>query len=107
MTQREALHYLPFAALALGFFVFGLVVRFGVQKANVQRRPVLLAGMIVGALPALYVGLTWAAVFSDSYLRLARPWVTLLCFAATSFIALRLATARGKQGRGARCSAIC
>ena len=100
MTRLQALHYLPFAALALGFFVFGLIVRFAIQKAHVQRRPLLLAGMIVGALPALYVGLTWAAVFSDSYLRLARPWVTLLCLAATSFIALRLATARGKQGTG-------
>jgi len=100
VTLVQALRYLPFAALAAGFFTFGLIVRFAIRTVQVQRRPALLAGMILGALPALYVGLTWAAVSSDSYLRLARPWVTLLCLAATSFIALRLATPRGKQGTG-------
>ena len=99
MTLVQALRYLPFAALAAGFFTFGLIVRLAIQRVKVQRRPALLAGMILGALPALYVGLTWAALFSDSYLRLARPWVTLLCLAATAFLAVRLATPRGKQGK--------
>ncbi len=100
MTLIQALRYLPFAALAVGFFVFGLIARFAILRANVQRRPALFTGMILGALPALYVGLTWAAVISDRYLRLARPWVTLLCLAATSFIAVRLTTSRAKQGTG-------
>jgi uncharacterized membrane protein len=100
VTQLQALRYLPFAALALGFFTFGLIVRFALGAPKVQRRPALLAGMIVGALPALYVGLTWAAVISGSYLRLARPWITLLCLAATAFVAVRLAAARARQGTG-------
>ena len=100
MTLVQARSFLPFAALALGFFTFGMIVRFAYLRARVQRRPALFAGMIVGALPALYVGLSWATVISDRYLRLARPWVTLLCLAATSFIAVRLTTSRGKQGTG-------
>ena len=100
MTLVQALRYLPFAALAAGFFGFGLVVRYAILRARVQRRPVLFVGMIVGALPVLYVGLAWAAVISDKYLRLARPWVTLLGLAATSFIAVRLVNARGKRGTG-------
>jgi uncharacterized membrane protein len=100
VTLVQALRYLPFAALAVGFFSFGLIVRYAISSARVQRRPVLFAGMIFGALPVLYVGLAWAAVISDKYLRLARPWVTLLGLAATSFIAVRLVNARGKQGTG-------
>ena len=94
MTLVQALRYLPFAAFAAGFFGFGLIVRFAISSARVQRRPALFAGMIVGALPTLYVGLAWAAVISDKYLRLARPWVTLLCLAATSFIATQQAASR-------------
>lgn len=62
-----------------------------ITRAALARRPALLAGMIAGALPALHVGLSWAGVVPDAYLRLARPWVTLLALGATTFIALRLA----------------
>jgi hypothetical protein len=72
-----------------------------IADAGVGKRRVLLAGMIAGALPALYVGLTWTALFSDSYLRLARPWVTLLLAAATSFIACA-SRSRGRSRQRAR-----
>ena len=64
------------------------------RMAVLARRRVLLGGMIAGALPALYVGLTWAGACSDAYLRLARPWVTLLALASTSLLAVRLASRR-------------
>ena len=100
MIPAHLLRFLPFVALGLALVAFALVLRFAVQKGGVGRRKLLLAGMIVGALPAFYVCLTWTALLSDSYLRLARPWVTLLLAAATSFIALRLAGLRAQQTRG-------
>ncbi len=100
MIPAHLLRFLPFAALGLGIVAFALVLRFAIQKAGVGKRRVLLAGMIVGALPALYVCLTWTALFSDSYLRLARPWITLLLAGATAFIAVRLARQRAQQTAG-------
>ncbi|MFT3774520.1 MAG: VWA domain-containing protein [Minicystis sp.] len=98
MIPAAALRYLPIAALVASVIAFAWFVRVAIRRAGVGRRPVLLAGMIAGALPALYVGLTWARVISDVYLRLARPWVTLLALAATSFIAWRLASRRALAG---------
>jgi uncharacterized membrane protein len=93
MTPASVLRYLPLAALLAGVLGFAWLLRAAV-RAGVGRRPVLLAGMIAGALPALYIGLTWAHLASDAYLRLGRPWVTALALAATSFIAFRLAGRR-------------
>jgi Ca-activated chloride channel homolog len=93
-----ALRYLPWASLALGVIAYAIFLRWAIRKAKVASRPVLLAGMILGALPALYVGLNWAELFSDSYLRLARPWVTICLLASSAFIAVRLAGQRTKQG---------
>src|SRR5262249_20427214 len=42
---------------------------------------------------------TWAAILSESYLRLARPWVTLLSLASTAFIAVRLTEQRAQVSR--------
>jgi uncharacterized membrane protein len=100
VIPAHLLRFLPFVVLGLALVALGFVLRFALQKGGVGRRKLLLAGMILGALPALYVCLTWTALLSDSYLRLARPWVTLLLAAATSFIALRLAGLRSQQTRG-------
>jgi Ca-activated chloride channel family protein len=97
MIPLSVLRYLPYVALGLGALVFAWLIRFAVKRAGVLRRPVLFAAMILGALPALYVGLTWVGLLSDDYLRIARPWVTLLALAATSFIAIRLAAHRTRQ----------
>ena len=91
MIPPAALRYLPPAALALGALAFAWLLRFAVRRAGAHRRPILLAWMIAGALPALYVGLVWCGLLSDAYLRLARPWATLLALGGTSFIAIRLA----------------
>ncbi len=100
MIPPAALRHLPWAALAAGLALFAILLRRAIKRAGVARRPALLAGMILGALPALYVGFAWAGVVPDAYLRLARPQVTLLALAATTFIALRLAS------RPARASAL-
>ncbi len=92
------------ALVGLGLVVFDVWYltrhhdRRGPALAVVARRRVLLAGMIIGALPALYVALTWAGAFSDVYVRLARPWVTLLGLLSTTFIAVRLARVRSAAG---------
>ena len=94
------LRYLPWVALVVGIAGFAALLRVAVARGGVARRPALLAGMILGALPALYVSLLWAGVVSDVYLRLARPWVTLLALGATAFIALRLALASRRTHAG-------
>ncbi|AKT37482.1 VWA domain-containing protein [Chondromyces crocatus] len=93
----------PYGALVLGLLAFAWLVVQAV-RAGVHRRPLLFAGMILGALPALYIGLVWCGLLHESYLRLARPWVTLLALASTAFIAFRLTQApqAARQGRGRR-----
>ncbi len=54
--------------------------------------------MILGALPALYIGLVWTGLVPGGFLRLARPWMTLVGIAAMSFIALRLGSGFSNQG---------
>lgn len=98
LLPPAVLRYLPFAALAAGVIGFAMLLRWAIAKAGVAKRPVLLAGMIAGALPALYVGLTWASIVSDAYLRIARPWVALVLAICASFIAVRLAGQRSQQG---------
>ena len=95
-----ALRYLPYAALALGALAFAWLV-YRAVRTGVHRRRILFAGMILGALPALYVGLVWCGLLQESYLRLARPWVTLLALLGTAFVAFRLTqgTDPRKQGR--------
>ena len=85
------LRYLPFVALALYAIVLVVFFRFAIKRAQVHRRRVLLAAVIVAALGPVYVGLVWASLVPDSYLRLARPWALVLGFAAVAFIAVRLA----------------
>ncbi|KYF63091.1 hypothetical protein BE11_43980, partial [Sorangium cellulosum] len=58
-------------------------------RRGALRRPILLAWMLAGALPALHVGLVWCGLVPEVYLRLARPWGALLALGATSFVALR------------------
>ncbi len=90
---------LPLVAVAAGLTGFAALLRFGALRAGLLQRRVLLGGMIAGALPALHLGLGWAGLAGEGYLRLARPWVTLLALAATSFVALRLASQRALAGR--------
>lgn len=97
MSLPLLVRFMPYIALGVGVAAFALLLRYAIARLRIQRRPVLLGGMIVAALPALYVGLTWAAVVSDGYLRIARPWVTLLALAAAAFVALRLAAHRTRQ----------
>lgn len=97
MNLVSLARFLPHISLGVGLVAFALLARYAIVRLGVLRRPALFAGMIIGALPALYVGLAWAGLLSDSYLRIARPWVTLAALGATSFIALRLAAFATRQ----------
>ena len=97
MISPATLRYLPFVALGLYAVVLALFFRFAIKRAHVHRRRVLFAAVIVAALGPVYVGLVWASLVPDSYLRLARPWALVLGFAAVAFIAVRLASLRTRQ----------
>ena len=103
MIPPSVLRYLPYAALALTVIGLVAIFRYAIKNAGVWRRRVLFVAMIVAALGPLYVALTWAAIVPDSYLRLARPWMLVLGFAAVAFVAVRLArlTARQTAARAA------
>jgi uncharacterized membrane protein len=97
MIPPAALRFLPFVALALGAIGLAFFFRFAIRKARVHERRVLFGALILAALGPLYVGLVWAGIVPDSYLRLARPWVLVLGFAAMAFVAVRLARLSGRQ----------
>ncbi len=92
MIPPALLRALPWASLAMGVLLIAAFIWFAIRKVSLHRRPVLLTGAILGALPALYVGLVWTGLVADRYLRVARPAATLVCAAATAFVAWRLAT---------------
>ncbi|HZO13590.1 MAG TPA: VWA domain-containing protein, partial [Polyangiaceae bacterium] len=91
MIPREIAAYLPYAALGGAVLAFVLVLLFGVRRARIQRRPLLLLALLLGALPAFYVTLVWARLAPEAYVRFARPLLAPLVFAAVAFVALRLA----------------
>jgi len=98
MIPSAARPYVPHAALVIGLVLFVLLARWVIREAGLRRRKFLLAGMILGALPALYVGLVWTGLVPGGYLRFARPSITLLALAATTFVAFRMATGWTSQG---------
>src|SRR5690606_41319176 len=58
-------------------------------RRKIQGRPVLLLGLVLAALPAVYVGLVWTRLMPESYIRFARPFLGLVAFPAMLFAALR------------------
>ena len=103
MIPPSVLRFLPYVALGVGAILFAIYLRFAIRTAGLLKRRVLFGAVIVAALGPLYVGLVWASLLPDSYLRLARPWVLVLGFAAVAFIAVRLARLTTRQ-TGARAS---
>jgi Ca-activated chloride channel family protein len=93
----SVLRYLPFVALGAFAIAFGVFLRWAIRRAALHRRRVLFGAVIVAALGPLYVGLVWAGLVPDSYLRLARPWALVLGLAAVGFIAVRLSRLSTRQ----------
>jgi uncharacterized membrane protein len=98
VTPTSLLRALPFVATGVGALAFALFVRFAIARAGLGKRRVLLAALALSALPALHVGLVWCGLFSEGYLRFARPAFTLVATASVAFVATRLARSRVKQG---------
>lgn len=98
MIPTQFRPYVPYVAVALLIIAVGLLFRWVTIKAGLRKRPILLVAMILGALPALYIGLVWTTLVPGGYLRLARPWMTLVSIGVMTFIAQRLATGFVNQG---------
>jgi Ca-activated chloride channel family protein len=90
--------YIPFVAVALLVIAVIVLFRWVTINAGLRRRKILLVAMILGALPALYIGLVWTTLVPGGYLRLARPWMTVVTIGAMAFIAHRLGTGFVNQG---------
>jgi uncharacterized membrane protein len=91
-------------ALLAGALWWGRALRQGLAK-GLKQRPILIGCMIIGALPALYEALVWLGLLNETYLRLARPWATLLCAYGAVFVAQRLIASR-QQLTKARARAV-
>ena len=87
----------PFVALGLGAIAFAVFLRWAIARASLHKRRVLFSAVLLSALGPLYVGLVWAGILPDSYLRIARPWMLVIGFAAVAFIAVRLARLTSRQ----------
>jgi Ca-activated chloride channel homolog len=98
LIPAAALPYVPYIAFGVGtlIVVVGFVLAF---RGKIQRRPVLLTGLVLAALPAVYVGLVWTRLLPESYIRFARPFLGLVAFPAMLFAALRLIGVSGRMGR--------
>ena len=101
MSGQLLLGYAPLAALTVGLLTIALVVRHGLRQAQLGKRPVLLGALLLSALPGLYVGLNWARVLPESYVRFGKPWAAIVGFVAMAFVAIRLAQ-HGKRGSRTR-----
>jgi hypothetical protein len=99
-AQHERAWLVALFALVLVVFDVWYVTR-GARtalRAALSWRRVLVAGTIVGALPAVGVALAWLGLLGDTYVRLARPWMALVTLASTAFVAFRLASRRTLAG---------
>ncbi len=90
MIPASVRPFVPYIALGIGVLLTLLCTVYAIRRGRLRRRPALLTGIVVAALPALYMGLVWTRLVPESYLRLARPWATGLGLAAMLYAALRL-----------------
>ena len=88
---------LPWISLALGVIVAVFYLRASARSVQLHRRPILLGGLAVATLAALYVDLVWSGLVPDRYLRVERPFGIALTLAAAAFVAWRLATLSKRQ----------
>ena len=93
---------LPWLALALGLLVLGSYLAWALRRAGLGKRPLLLAVTLLGVAPVVYLGLTWARLLSEHYLRFERPLLALPVAVAVVAIAHRLLALSPRQGAGRR-----
>jgi uncharacterized membrane protein len=89
--------WVPLAALVLGAVAWLAYLGWAARRKRLARRPILMATSVLGVLPLLYVGLTWARVLPDHYLRIERPLLALPCALAVVFVAHRLLSLSPRQ----------
>lgn len=96
--MRPALmQYLPVAALVIGSLLGLGWLWFAIRRRGLVGRPVLLTVQLLGLLPVLYVGLVWAGVLPERYVRFERPGLSLVAAVGVSFIAVRLLGLSARQ----------
>jgi uncharacterized membrane protein len=88
---------LPWISLAFGLAAAVLYFRASAKSVQVHRRPVLLAGLAVAGIVAIYVALVWSGLVPDHYLRVERPFGSAITVVAAAFVAWRLATLSKRQ----------
>lgn len=90
---------LPWIALAAGVLAWSAYLVWAIRSRGLARRRVLLGASVFAALPALYLGLTWARLVEEHYLRFERPILTLPAAVVVAIIAHRLLDLSSRQGR--------
>jgi len=90
---------LPWISTALGLLLVACFFWKAGQRVQLHRRPVLVAGVMLAVMLALYIAFVWAGIVPDRYLRVDRPFGALITLVAAGFAAWRLATLSPRQSR--------
>ena len=87
MTPAAVLRLLPFVSLAATLLV--VVVALVASRA-LRSRKVLVASLVLGALPLVWVELVWSRVVPEVLVRVERPWAAAVAAVAVLIVCLRL-----------------
>ena len=90
MIPARLIPYMPYIVLGGGALITIILTLVVLTRGKVKRRPLLIFGLLLASAPAVYIGLVWARVAPETYLRLARPWAPVVGLAAMLFAAYRL-----------------
>lgn len=89
---------LPIVALIVTLALLGYALVMG-RRIALFGRPILVFGLVFGALPLVYLELVWIGLFSPRYLRFEHETLAPICAAAMGFVALRLCRLPGASSR--------
>src|SRR5687768_17584377 len=102
MTREVLLGNAPALALIALCVVFAVYLVWAVQRRSLARRPILLVSMVLAAVPAFYVALTWTRWIDERHLRVERPLLVYPVAVAIIVAAQRLLALSPRQGAARR-----
>jgi uncharacterized membrane protein len=90
--------YVPFVVLGLGLAIWASYLTWAIRQGGLARRPVLLTGSVLAAIPVLYLGLIWCRLLAEHYIRFERPLFALPAAVVVIAVAHRLLSLSARQG---------
>jgi Ca-activated chloride channel homolog len=98
MIPPRFAQYVPIAVAVLGAVAWLAWLVWALRRQRLGGRPTLAVIAVLATVPALYVGLTWARLLPERWIRLERPLLALPCALIVLFVAHRLLGLSARQG---------